>query len=77
MRLLERLVASGYDFSHARTAIRRAKLERYEARMLPGISSAECLFADLGIDSRLAWARDVHRSTATAFATDPRARVAN
>lgn len=31
-------------------AIRRARSEGYEARMLPGISSEDCLFADLGID---------------------------
>jgi uncharacterized protein YabN with tetrapyrrole methylase and pyrophosphatase domain len=34
--------------SHA--AIRRAREEGYEARMLPGISADACLFADLGID---------------------------
>jgi uncharacterized protein YabN with tetrapyrrole methylase and pyrophosphatase domain len=31
-------------------AIRRARREGYEARMLPGISAEDCLFADLGID---------------------------
>lgn len=31
-------------------AIRRARAEGYSARMLPGISSEDCLFADLGID---------------------------
>jgi len=31
-------------------AIRRARLEGYSAQMLPGISSEDCLFADLGID---------------------------
>jgi uncharacterized protein YabN with tetrapyrrole methylase and pyrophosphatase domain len=31
-------------------AIRRARKEGYRARMLPAISSADCLFADLGID---------------------------
>lgn len=31
-------------------AIRRARDEGYEARMLPGISAADCLFAELGID---------------------------
>jgi uncharacterized protein YabN with tetrapyrrole methylase and pyrophosphatase domain len=31
-------------------AIRRARAEGYEAKMLPGISAEDCLFADLGID---------------------------
>jgi uncharacterized protein YabN with tetrapyrrole methylase and pyrophosphatase domain len=31
-------------------AIRRARLEGFSARMLPGISAEDCLFADLGID---------------------------
>lgn len=31
-------------------AIRRARLEGFEARMLPGISAEDCLFADLGVD---------------------------
>ncbi len=31
-------------------AIRKAKEEGYEARMLPGISAEDCLFADLGLD---------------------------
>jgi uncharacterized protein YabN with tetrapyrrole methylase and pyrophosphatase domain len=31
-------------------AIRRARLEGYSARMFPGISAEDCLFADLGID---------------------------
>ncbi len=30
--------------------IRRARAEGYSARMLPGISSEDCLFADLGVD---------------------------
>jgi uncharacterized protein YabN with tetrapyrrole methylase and pyrophosphatase domain len=34
--------------SHA--AIQQARSEGYEARMLPGISAEDCLFADLGID---------------------------
>jgi uncharacterized protein YabN with tetrapyrrole methylase and pyrophosphatase domain len=34
--------------SHA--AIRRAREEGFRARMLPGISAEDCLFADLGID---------------------------
>lgn len=31
-------------------AIRQARAEGYEARMLPGISAADCLYADLGVD---------------------------
>lgn len=31
-------------------SIRRARLEGYRAWMLPGISSEDCLFADLGVD---------------------------
>jgi len=31
-------------------SIRRARDEGFEARMLPGISAEDCLFADLGID---------------------------
>jgi uncharacterized protein YabN with tetrapyrrole methylase and pyrophosphatase domain len=31
-------------------AIRRARQEGYAARMLPGVSAEDCLFADLGID---------------------------
>lgn len=31
-------------------AIRRARLEGYRARMLPGVSAEDCLFCDLGID---------------------------
>jgi uncharacterized protein YabN with tetrapyrrole methylase and pyrophosphatase domain len=31
-------------------SIRRARAEGYSARMLPGISAEDCMFADLGID---------------------------
>ena len=31
-------------------AVRRARAEGHEARMLPGISAEDCLFADLGVD---------------------------
>ena len=31
-------------------SIRRARLEGYPARMLPGVSAEDCLFADLGVD---------------------------
>ncbi len=34
-------------------AIRRARAEGYPARMLPGISAEDCLFADLGVDPAL------------------------
>jgi len=34
-------------------AIRRARREGFSARMLPGISSEDCLFADLGVDPGL------------------------
>jgi len=31
-------------------AVRRARAEGHDARMLPGISAADCLYADLGVD---------------------------
>jgi uncharacterized protein YabN with tetrapyrrole methylase and pyrophosphatase domain len=31
-------------------SVRRARIEGYSAKMLPGISSEDCLFADLGVD---------------------------
>jgi hypothetical protein len=34
----------------AHEAIRRARAEGHSARMLPGISTEDCLFADLGVD---------------------------
>lgn len=34
-------------------AIRRARAEGHEARMLPAVSAEDCLFADLGIDPAL------------------------
>jgi uncharacterized protein YabN with tetrapyrrole methylase and pyrophosphatase domain len=34
----------------AHESIRRARIEGYSARMLPGISAEDCLFAELGID---------------------------
>jgi precorrin-4 methylase len=34
----------------AHEAIRRARREGLPARMLPGVSSEDCLFADLGVD---------------------------
>lgn len=36
------------DAAHA--AIERARAEGFTARMLPGVSSLDCLFADLGLD---------------------------
>lgn len=38
-------------------AIRRARAEGYPARMLPGISAEDCLFADLGLDPTLSGVR--------------------
>jgi uncharacterized protein YabN with tetrapyrrole methylase and pyrophosphatase domain len=40
----------GVFVSPSHEAIRRARAEGFEARMLPGISADACLFADLGID---------------------------
>jgi len=40
----------GVFVSPAHEAIRRARAEGFEARMLPGISAEDCLFADLGVD---------------------------
>lgn len=40
--------AIGLPVSHA--AIRRARTEGYPARLLPGISFEDCLYADLGLD---------------------------
>jgi hypothetical protein len=34
----------------AHDAIRRARREGFRARMLPGVSTEDCLFADLGVD---------------------------
>jgi uncharacterized protein YabN with tetrapyrrole methylase and pyrophosphatase domain len=34
----------------SREAIRRARSEGYDAKMLPGVSSLDCLFADLNVD---------------------------
>jgi len=34
----------------AHEAIRRARAEGYEARMLPAVSAEDCLFADVGVD---------------------------
>lgn len=31
-------------------SVRRARAEGYEAKMLPGVSAEDCLFADLGVD---------------------------
>ena len=40
----------GVFVSPSHAAIRRAREEGYPARMLPGISAEDCLFADLGIN---------------------------
>jgi uncharacterized protein YabN with tetrapyrrole methylase and pyrophosphatase domain len=34
----------------AHEAVRQARLEGFAARMLPGVSAEDCLFADLGVD---------------------------
>jgi uncharacterized protein YabN with tetrapyrrole methylase and pyrophosphatase domain len=40
----------------AHEAIRRAKADGFEARMLPAVSAEDCLFADLGVDpGRTGW----------------------
>ena len=41
-------------------AIRRARAEGFEARMLPGISAIDCLWCDLGIDPALAGCQIYH-----------------
>lgn len=40
----------GVFVSPTHEAVRRAKAEGFSARMLPGISAEDCLFADLGVD---------------------------
>jgi uncharacterized protein YabN with tetrapyrrole methylase and pyrophosphatase domain len=40
----------GVFVSPSHEAIRLARLEGYAARMLPGVSAQDCLFADLGVD---------------------------
>ncbi len=40
----------GVFVSPAHEMIRRARAEGFAARMLPGISAEDCLFADLGVD---------------------------
>lgn len=42
----------GVLVSPSHEAIRRARAEGFEAVMLPGISTTDCLFADLGVDPR-------------------------
>ena len=47
------MVTTGHPgvFSYAQhTMIRQARAEGYDARMFPGISAEDCLFADLGVD---------------------------
>jgi Tetrapyrrole (Corrin/Porphyrin) Methylases len=43
-------------------AIRRARAEGFHARMLPGVSSEDCLFADLGVDPG-AWGCQSYEAT--------------
>lgn len=40
----------GVFASATHESIRRARAEGFDARMLPGISAEDCLFADLGVD---------------------------
>jgi len=40
----------GVFVASSHEAVRRARAEGFEARMAPGISAEDCLFADLGID---------------------------
>lgn len=40
----------GVFVNSAHDAIRQARRENFRARMLPGISAEDCLFADLGVD---------------------------
>jgi uncharacterized protein YabN with tetrapyrrole methylase and pyrophosphatase domain len=40
----------GVFVSPSHVAIRKARAEGFEARMLPAISAEDCLFADLGVD---------------------------
>lgn len=44
----------GVFVNPAHQAIRRARREGFRARMLPGISTEDCLFADLGVDPGVA-----------------------
>jgi uncharacterized protein YabN with tetrapyrrole methylase and pyrophosphatase domain len=40
----------GVFVTSAHDAIHRARVEGFSARMLPGVSTEDCLFADLGVD---------------------------
>ena len=40
----------GVFVSPSHTAITRARKEGFKAKMLPGISAADCMYADLGFD---------------------------
>ena len=46
----------------ARVAVERARAEGFSARMLPGVSSLDCLFADLGLDPALTGCQ-IHHAT--------------
>lgn len=50
-------------------AIRRARADGYEARMVPGLSAEDCLFADLGVDPYLVGCQSFE---ATDFLVRPR-----
>jgi uncharacterized protein YabN with tetrapyrrole methylase and pyrophosphatase domain len=46
----------------ARVAVERARAEGYATRMFPGISSLDCLFADLGLDPAVTGCQ-IHHAT--------------
>ncbi len=52
----------------AHEAIKRGREEGFSATMLPGVSSEDCLFADLGVDPNEGW----QSYEATHFLTHPR-----
>jgi hypothetical protein len=52
----------------AHQAIKRSRKEGFSATMLPGVSSEDCLFADVGIDPNEGW----QSYEATLFLTHPR-----
>jgi precorrin-6B methylase 1 len=46
----------------ARVAVERARTEGFRARMFPGVSSLDCLFADLGLDPAVTGCQ-IHHAT--------------
>jgi precorrin-6B methylase 1 len=55
----------------ARVALERARAEGHEARMFPGISSLDCLFADLGLDPALSGCQIHHATDLLLRRTEP------